>query len=187
MAFKDKEKLREYNREYKKKWREKNYEHALKMEAERRKRHREKYRSATRRSYYKYRDENIAKSIKNNRTRYRDRRLRTIEHYGNQCACCGELKIEFLALDHINGGGLQHRKELAKKNMNIYEYLTKNDFPEGYRVLCHNCNSSFDHYGYCAHEIERGEITRERANEIIEEHRVKRNETKKKSNTGTSS
>jgi len=185
MAYKDKEKARKYNTEYKKKWRKEHYEHALKMERARAKRHREKYREASRRSYFKYREKNIERRVKSNRQRYRDRRLYCIEHYGNMCACCGEKNIEFLAIDHIDGGGKKHREDLKSQNMNIYEYLYKNNYPDGFRVLCHNCNASYGYYGYCPHQIERGEITRDRANEIIEELRIKRNETKKRPNTTT--
>jgi hypothetical protein len=186
MAYKDPEKLKAYNTAYKKAWREKNKEHALKMERARRKKHREKHRTASRRSYFKYREQNIERIVKSNRARYRDRRINCIEHYGNKCDCCGDGRIEFLAIDHINGGGLKHRKELSAKNMNIYEYLTKNNYPHGFRVLCHNCNASHGNYGYCPHQIERGELTMKQAKEIIEQLRLKRNETKKKSNTSAS-
>lgn len=187
MPYKDPEKAKQYNSKYKKKWRKKNIAHALEMERARAKRNREKHCATRKRSYYKHRDEIIARVIKGNRIRYRNRRLRCIEHYGNECACCGQTGIEFLVIDHINGGGLKHRKELRKKSQNIYEFLIKNDYPEEFRVLCHNCNSSYGHYGYCPHQIERGEITKKRANELIEELRIKNNEIKKKSNTKASS
>jgi len=183
MAYKDKEKAKEYAREWKRKWREKNPELAKEQQKIRSQRYRDKYYEYRTKHYYKYRDDIIARNVKSNRARYRDRRLNCIEHYGNKCECCGEIRIEFLAIDHINGGGLKHRKELTKKNMNIFEYLTKNNYPEGYRVLCHNCNSSLGHYDYCPHQIERGEITRDRAYEIIEEKRIKRNEMAQRSNS----
>jgi hypothetical protein len=187
MAFKEKEKELEYNREWKRKWREANPELSKQLQKERSQKYRDNHpgNEAQKRHYYKYRDENVARVVKSNRARYRDRRLNCIEHYGNKCECCGELRNEFLAIDHINGGGLKHRKELAGKNMNMWEYLIKNKYPEGFRVLCHNCNSALGSYGYCPHQIERGEITRDQANEIIEQLRHKRNETKKKSNTTT--
>jgi hypothetical protein len=189
MAFKDKEKAKEYSREWKRKWREKNPELSKSLQKERSKRYREKHpnNDVKKRCYYKYREKNIARVIKSNRARYRDMRLNCIEHYGNECACCCEKKIEFLAIDHIGGGGLKHRMELRKINQNIFEFLIKNNYPDGFRVLCHNCNSSHGHYGYCPHQIERCEITREEANNIIEQLRITRNitrnETKKKSNT----
>ena len=48
------------------------------------------------------------------------------EHYGSECACCGEKEIAFLSIDHINGGGLRHLKEIgAKSGTSILEWLKK--------------------------------------------------------------
>ena len=80
-------------------------------------------------------------------------RMRCLIHYGGLppvCSCCGENKVEFLGIDHINGHGNEHRKSM--KGTNIYRWLIKNDFPEGYQVLCHNCNLSKGFYGYCPHK-----------------------------------
>ena len=76
-----------------------------------------------------------------------------IEHYGGKCDCCGEERIEFLAIDHINGDGNKHRKKVGNRNM--AEWLRQNNYPRGVRILCHNCNSSYGFYKYCPHEIER--------------------------------
>ena len=76
-----------------------------------------------------------------------------LEHYsGNQptCACCGENHIEFLCIDHINGGGNKHFRQIGMAN--FYYWLRRNNFPLGYRVLCHNCNISLGNYGYCPHK-----------------------------------
>lgn len=81
----------------------------------------------------------------------RRQRERIIEHYGNECACCGEATYEFLAIDHINGGGAKHRRTL--KSRSIYEWLIANNLPEGFRVLCHNCNMAHGCYGYCPHTV----------------------------------
>jgi len=35
---------------------------------------------------------------------------------------------------------------------NFYRWLKQNNFPEGFRVLCINCNFSLGIYGYCPHE-----------------------------------
>lgn len=82
-------------------------------------------------------------------------RAMVITHYGGMCECCGEQRHEFLAIDHISGGGNQHRKEIGNKGgHSFYRHLKKNNFPEGYRVLCHNCNHSLGSYGYCPHKTE---------------------------------
>jgi hypothetical protein len=80
-------------------------------------------------------------------------RLATITAYGGECACCGERILEFLAIDHINGGGNQQKRDTGMHGgSNIYRFLRRNGWPDGYRVLCHNCNMSKGIYGYCPHE-----------------------------------
>lgn len=88
-------------------------------------------------------------------------RVRVMQHYSGktipECACCGEYKYEFLAIDHINGGGGEHRKELGKGNKGgnrVFIDLHKKGYPLGYRVLCHNCNSALGFYGYCPHNTD---------------------------------
>ena len=72
-----------------------------------------------------------------------------------RCDCCGETHIEFLAVDHINGHGHQHRKQLATQGTGFYCWLKRERFPAGFRVLCHNCNHSHGQYGYCPHKTPR--------------------------------
>jgi hypothetical protein len=103
-------------------------------------------RKRTLKIYYSNNKEKLLLAQKETRKR---RRLKVITHYGGICACCGESRYEFLGIDHINGGGVQHRKSLP--GVNIDRWLIKNNFPEGYRVLCHNCNMSLGLYGYCPH------------------------------------
>jgi hypothetical protein len=58
--------------------------------------------------------------------------------------------MELLAVDHRNGGGRKERKTTP-----IYQILRKiqeEDYPNDYRVLCHNCNSALGFYGYCPHQ-----------------------------------
>ncbi len=86
---------------------------------------------------------------------HRKQRERCLEAYGGVCSCCGEARYEFLAIDHINGGGGKHRREIGNK---ITRWLIANDFPPGFRVLCHNCNQAIGHYGYCPHQKERSVV-----------------------------
>ena len=72
------------------------------------------------------------------------------------CVCCGETRIEFLTLDHINGGGIEERKKYPATM--LWRRLRKMGFPTGYRTLCWNCNCSIGMYGYCPHEAERKRI-----------------------------
>ncbi len=84
----------------------------------------------------------------------RDVKTEVMEHYGTICACCGESHLEFLNIDHINGGGNKHRKEIGRKKAgsSFYHWLKQNGYPEGFRVLCYNCNCSIGHFGYCPHQ-----------------------------------
>lgn len=66
------------------------------------------------------------------------------------CKCCGETIYEFLSLDHIDGGGTQHRKSLGSKY--IISELISLGMPVGYQVLCHNCNMAKGFYGVCPHK-----------------------------------
>jgi len=84
--------------------------------------------------------------------RRRKERLDVLTHYSQgapRCACCGERTVQFLCIDHINGGGNSHRKQGIGS---IYPWLLVHDFPEGFQVLCHNCNSAKSYYGICPHQ-----------------------------------
>ncbi len=54
------------------------------------------------------------------------------------CVCCGETILAFLAIDHVNGGGSKHRQETGGGG--FYVWLKRNGYPDGFQVLCHNCN-----------------------------------------------
>ena len=106
--------------------------------------------------FSEWRRENRDKWNAYKREWHRANRLEVLLHYSGgelQCCCCGENKIEFLCIDHINRGGTRQRKRLGGGSTLIYDWLKKNNFPLGYRVLCHNCNSSLGFYGYCPHQI----------------------------------
>jgi hypothetical protein len=93
-----------------------------------------------------------------NRKLQRERRARdrlvVLQHYAKNavpsCSCCGEDLLEFLCIDHTNGNGNEHRRELKNKAV-PYRWFIKQDFPDGFRVLCYNCNQSLGAYGYCPH------------------------------------
>lgn len=68
--------------------------------------------------------------------------------YGNKCSCCGEDKVEFLGIDHVEGGGNKHRKKIGNR---VHFAVRKEGYPDKYRILCHNCNLSLGFFGYCPH------------------------------------
>jgi len=59
------------------------------------------------------------------------------------CRCCGlNSHLDFLAIDHIQG-----RKELPENEQELSgsalcRFLKRNKYPEGYQVLCTNCNTA---------------------------------------------
>lgn len=59
-------------------------------------------------------------------------------HYGNKCINCNEAIAQFLTIDHVNGGGKQHCKSI--KNIGLYRWIWKNNYPPEFQILCWNCN-----------------------------------------------
>jgi superfamily II DNA/RNA helicase len=97
--------------------------------------------------------ENLA-SAKNERD---TRRLIILKHYSKSisnsnipcCNCCGENShADFLAIDHIRGSKqMDLEPELKKlkyssklKGMNLHRWIIRNNFPDGFQILCSNCN-----------------------------------------------
>lgn len=69
------------------------------------------------------------------------RKFIVVAHYSMGEMCCRRCRnpdIRVLCVDHINGNGAEHRKEI--KSYDLYGWLIKNDFPEGFQILCFNCN-----------------------------------------------
>ena len=86
---------------------------------------------------------------------HRRRRAEAIEAYGGACKCCGESEPAFLTIDHIDGGGNAHRRTLTADgsiagSSNFYRWLKNQGWPEGFQLLCHNCNFAKSHGG-CPH------------------------------------
>lgn len=88
-----------------------------------------------------------------NLERIRAEKNQVFNHYGSQCSCCGENMFEFLEIDHINNDGSKHRKQINKYGSTFYGWLIENDFPEGFQVLCKNCNiGKHRNGGICPHQ-----------------------------------
>ncbi|MCJ7767582.1 hypothetical protein MUP79_04250 [Candidatus Bathyarchaeota archaeon] len=89
----------------------------------------------------------------------RKARREALCHYGDSenpcCACCGESEWEFLVLDHVNGGGTAHRKEIGGT---IWYWLRARSYPDGFQVLCWNCNAAKAYHGECPHEKNRKKV-----------------------------
>lgn len=82
--------------------------------------------------------------------RHRELREQAFAGYGGECQCCGENTFEFLAIDHVNGGGRKDREN--NSTYQIARRVIKENFPDDYRILCHNCNQAMGWYGFCPHQ-----------------------------------
>ena len=137
-----------------KKWESKNQERAKSNREKWKKAHPDKIREYVKRGDAKRRSDPIR--MDNQRRYHKEHVIKlrkdVLFHYGGVCACCGESTYEFLSLDHIYGGGNKQKRELGKRGPNFYRWLKVNGYPEGYRVLCHNCNQALGAYGYCPHK-----------------------------------
>lgn len=126
-----KEYLRQYRKEY-------------------RKIHKEELREKAREYYHSKDGKEHKRQVLKNKLRRRKLRIKAIEHYGSKCSCCGEKTIEFLCIDHKNNDGSSHRKTMTTRS--IGEWLYRHNYPEGFQVLCHNCNMAKGLYGKCPHK-----------------------------------
>ena len=95
-----------------------------------------------------------SKHLERNSRRYAVLKDEVFAAYGGYvCVCCGETNREFMNIDHIDGGGAEHRRRLkSRSSASTYRWLKKHDFPPGFRVLCANCDVSRGRHGYCPHE-----------------------------------
>lgn len=80
-------------------------------------------------------------------------RAEFIAAYGGRCACCSESEPKFLDLDHVNGNGAKHRRELGN-NQQVILFLKRSGWPkQGYQLLCCNCNQGrARNGGICPHK-----------------------------------
>jgi hypothetical protein len=62
--------------------------------------------------------------------------------YGGRCACpgCHVHHAELLTIDHINGDGGAHRKQLGRSSRDFCKWLKKQGYPAAFQALCGSCN-----------------------------------------------
>jgi hypothetical protein len=128
--MRDKEKQKEYKKAYRRRHPEKDIEYRIAHKKEKavllkawRKNNPEKCKAALNKYNHKIKKE-------------------VLTYYGNgilACTLCGFDNLVALSIDHINGGGCKHRKEVGMGGVIFYRWLKKNNFPIGYRTLCYNC------------------------------------------------
>lgn len=113
-----------------------------------------------------------ARRIYDERAKQRqDMRRIVLDHYGHKCSCpgCNITEDVFLAIDHIGGWGKNHKSPTGQKmgSYRLYAWIIKNNFPDTFRTLCHNCNSAYGFYGYCPHNSSAPVIPFRRNSEAI--------------------
>jgi hypothetical protein len=160
MSQKDPEERKAYNRQYYqehkqellpkirkrvKEWQSNNRDHCNEQQREYRKQNATPWREATKRYRAKLKADGVAA-------------------YGGCCSCCGEIELEFLTLDHVDGGGGAHRKLLKRQGRMgggaPWLIAKQEGYPPTYRVLCSNCNTSAAQGGgVCVHQRKKNEIT----------------------------
>ena len=122
---------------------------------------------------------NTPESLANAKNERNTNRLKILQHYSKLlsnsnipcCNCCGENShVDFLAIDHIAGKRqMDSEPELKKlkyssklRNQNLHRWIIKNNFPEGFQILCTNCNFAkgmTKNNNICPHETIRKEET----------------------------
>lgn len=105
--------------------------------------------SKANKSYYR---RFLDKQRERGKRRKSEQKQRVVEAYGGRCVCCGETIAMLLTVDHKNGGGSVHRRQL--RGQGIYQFLINSGFPkEGYQLLCWSCNiGKYLNGGVCPHQ-----------------------------------
>lgn len=87
------------------------------------------------------------------RERHLSLRKIVIDYYGGKCVCCGENEFLFLEIDHINNDGHKHRSIIGYSSGKLLRWIINNNFPNGFQVLCSNCNyGKRKNGGICPHK-----------------------------------
>lgn len=64
---------------------------------------------------------------------------------------CDYKDIKALWIEHLNGSGKVDR--LQKGTHNMWKWLNSHNFPDGYIILCANCNKAkYWNNGICPHK-----------------------------------
>ena len=116
---------------YNKEWQQKNRDRCNQLTKKWKQNNRDRCNQLNRESNYRLKDE-------------------VFDAYGGKCACCGETRKEYLSIDHIDGNGNKQKREIGVAGSDdLYRWLRQNNYPEGFQVLCFNCNCGKGSYSVC--------------------------------------
>jgi hypothetical protein len=80
-----------------------------------------------------------------------------LDHYGRECACCGESNPLFLSIDHVNNDGADDRRRNGGYNYRYYVWIharNTGDWPDHLQTMCMNCNhGKMRNGGVCPHQV----------------------------------
>ena len=104
------------------------------------------------------------------RRKRRELKKEVIEKYGGKCACCGESRLGFLTISHVNNDGAAHKRALGITKENgfgatgwgFYKVLKDMGFPmtPPLEVECYNCNcGKKSNNGICPHKEQSPEVS----------------------------
>lgn len=146
------DKTQEYSRRYYKAHPEKARESSRRY----RETHPDRARESSRKSNKRWRETHLEQERERSRRWYKDHieyersrgraknqriKVEVLSHYSGgipHCAICRESRLVCLSIDHIRGGGNKHKKDLGIIVV-IYQWLRGQGYPDGYQVLCMNC------------------------------------------------
>lgn len=119
-----------------------NFEKKKSAKAIERKKYKMLYPDKIRKNKHEYKKRHPQKNRSGNNRRNANIRIEVLKKYSNSeypfCAKCGTLHLEFLEVDHIMGGGREHSRNIKT---NLHRWLRQNNYPDGFQVLCSNCNT----------------------------------------------
>lgn len=124
----------------------KNRERILAYNAQYRERNRETLRTKARKYYKEYFaiEEHLKERRRYLQQKNKQLKIEVLSYYSNgepKCAFCREADIVVLTIDHIDGRGREHMRQIGRNfGKSFYFWLRKHDYPKGYQVLCFNCN-----------------------------------------------
>jgi predicted nucleic-acid-binding Zn-ribbon protein len=109
--------------------------HVLKQE---RKKERKKYMRAYCQKWYA---KNKERQLAYMRGYFHRQKVEVLSHYSATVTCqrCGFSDVRALSVDHVNGGGRRHIKEIQRSGSSFYHWLKQHKYPPGFQVLCMNC------------------------------------------------
>lgn len=90
-----------------------------------------------------YRNKEILNSSIRSKANTIKNRMKVLQHYSGivpKCSLCRIEDLDVLDIDHISGGGSAQRRIHNLSGSKFYCWLIRNNFPDGFRVLCKNCN-----------------------------------------------